>query len=170
MIDRGALVLGPRDASTYRGPHRTPLDGFAFTGRKGKDLARRYASALIAGDGVIEDLDEAIALCHEARRLGFTDVDVVVFVVPQVPQVVRGLPVIEPPPADDLELLGWDVIEPIEPWHSPIAKSHSYVVNPWGLLLDRSSAESVATRTNEQTPGDVPYVAVQVWRVMETVS
>ena len=68
MIDRGALVLALQ--GTYRGLHRTPLDGMTFTGRKGRSLAERYTRAVIAGDGVLEDLDEAIALRDQARKLG----------------------------------------------------------------------------------------------------
>ncbi len=166
MIDRGALVLAPAPQGPYRGVHRPPLDGLAFTGRKGKDLARRYVGLVVEGEGVLEDLDDAIALRDDARKMGFTDLDVVVFVVPQVPWVPKGLPVLEAPPADDLEPLGWDVFEPIEPWHSPLAgDAPSVPVNAFGLLEDRGAAEALAARTNDDSPGDEPYVTARVWRV-----
>jgi hypothetical protein len=165
MIDRGALVLAPAE-SPYRGLRRKPLDGLAWTGRKGKDLARTYAQRIVEGDGVIDDLDDAIAMRDAARAMGFGGVDVVVFAVPQTPWNPKGLPVAEPAPADDLELLGWDVIEPIEPWDSPLARpGHGEDVNAHGLLSDRSTAERLAARTEAETPGDEPWVAVRVWRV-----
>jgi hypothetical protein len=166
MIDRGALVLAPADGSSYAGLRRTPLDGLPWTGRKGKDLARRYACRIVEGDGVLEDLDEAIALRDAARAMGFPTVDVVVFAVPQTPWSPRALPVLEAPPADDLEFLGWDVIEALEPWDSPLARpGHGEVVNAHGLLDDRGRAERLAARLEAETPGDAPWVAVQVWRV-----
>ena len=73
---------------------------------------------------------------------------------------------LEAPPADDLEPLGWDVFEPIEPWHSPLAgDSPSVPVNAFGLLEDRGAAEALAARTNDDSPGDEPYVTARVWRV-----
>ena len=166
MIDRGALVLGAAEGSTYGGLRRTPLDGLAFTGRKGKDLARRYADALVDGDGVLEDLDDAIAMRDAARQMGFA-VDAVVFAVPQTAWEPRGLPVVEAPPADDLEFLGWDVIEPLEPWDSAIARTTPPGVNEHGLLRDRAEAEALAAQRNANTeePGDEPYVAARIWRV-----
>lgn len=166
MIDRGALVLAAPERGAYRGLRRRPLDGLAFTGRKGRDLARRYAQAVVEGEGVLEDLDEAIALRAEALKMGFRDVDVVVFAVPQTPWNPKALAVVEPAPAEDLEFLGWDVIEPIEPWDSPLAaESPPVPVNAFGLLDDRAGAEALAERTNATAPGDEPFVAARVWRV-----
>jgi hypothetical protein len=166
MIDRGALVLAPFVGGAYRGVYRTPLDGLAYTGRKGKELARRYAAHIVEGDGVLEDLDDAISLREEAKRMGFHDLDVVVFVVPQTPWNPKGLSVLEEPPADDLEALGWDVFEPIEPWNSPLAtEDPTWPVNAFGLLEDRGAAETLAAKLNEESPGDEPYAAARVWRV-----
>ncbi len=166
MIDRGALVLAPRAGVSYRGVNRTPLDGLAYTGRKGKELARRYAAHIVEGEGVLEDLDDAISMREEARRMGFADLDVVVFVVPQTPWAPKSLPVVEAPPADDLEALGWDVFEPIEPWCSPLAvEAPPAPVNANGLLDDRGAAEALASKLNAEAPGDEPYVAALVWRV-----
>lgn len=164
MIDRGALVLAPLEGSSYKGLRRPPLDGLAFTGRKGKELARRYVDAVVVGDGVLEDLDEAIALRDAARQMGF-EVDAVVFAVPQTPWSPRALPVVEEAPADDLDPLGWDVIEPLEPWDSPLASAPPAGVNEHGLLRDRAEAEALAARLNAEAPGDEPYVAARVWRV-----
>ena len=113
MIDRGALVLGPSPvAASYRGVHRPPLDAQAFTGRRGRELARRYADAVVAGDGVIEDLDDAITLRGEATAMGIAGLDVVVFELPQEPAPRPGaVPIAFEPPAEGLRLLGYDVIE-----------------------------------------------------------
>lgn len=166
MIDRGALVLAPSTKGAYRGVNRPPLDGLAYTGRKGKELARRYAAHIVEGDGVLEDLDDAIGMREEARRMGFTDLDVVVFVVPQTPWNPKGLPVVEAAPADDLEALGWDVFEPLEPWCSALASETPVAgANAYGLLDDRASAETLAAKLNVEAPGDEPYVAALVWRV-----
>jgi hypothetical protein len=166
MIDRGALVLAPREGSPYRGLRRTALDGLAWTGRKGKDLARRYAERLVEGDGVLDDLDDAIELRDAARAMGFADVDVVVFAVPQTDWVPRLLPVVEEAPADDLEFLGWDVVEPIEPWDSALVKDgHGATLNEHGLVAGRGAAEALAAKVEAETPGDEPWVAVRVWRV-----
>jgi hypothetical protein len=166
MIDRGALLLAPREGSPYRGLRRTPLDGLAWTGRKGKELARRYAAHIVEGDGVLDDLDDAIGMRDEARAMGFADVDVVVFAVPQTEWVPKGLPVMEEAPADDLEFLGWDVVEPIEPWDSALVKEgHGAEVNAHGLLAGRGAAETLAAKVEAATPGDEPWVAVRVWRV-----
>lgn len=166
MIDRGALVLALYEKGSYRGVHRKPLDGLAFTGRKGKELARRYAAHLVEGDGVLDDLDDAIALRDEATRMGFRDLDVVVFAVPQTPWNARALPLADDAPADDLEPLGWDVIEPIEPWHSPLAAASAPVaVNTFGLCETRGEAETLAARINAESPGDEAYVTARVWRV-----
>ena len=166
MIDRGALVLAPKAGLAYRGVNRTPLDGLAYTGRKGKELARRYAAHIVEGDGVLEDLDDAISMREEAKRMGFTDLDVVVFVVPQTPWAPKSLPVLEAPPAEDLEPLGWDVFEPLEPWCSPLAvETPPSAVNSYGLLDDRGAAETLAAKLNDESPGDEPYVTALVWRV-----
>lgn len=165
MIDRGALVLSRAPNERYRGAHRTPLDGMQFTGRKGRDLGRRYASAVVAGDGVLEDLDEAIAFMHEARELGLGALEVIVFEVPQTPFVRHSLPVIEAPPAEDLALLGWDVIEPIEPYFSPLSSGDAgQKPNDYGLLATRAEAEALAASLNRESPGDEDYVAARVWR------
>lgn len=166
MIDRGALVLAPTEGSVYQGLRRRPLDGLAWTGRKGKDLARSYAQRVVEGDGVLDDLDDAIAMRDAARAMGFAGVDVVVFAVPQVPWSPRALPVVEEAPAEDLEFLGWDVVEPMEPWDSPLAREgHGEAVNARGLLDERGAAERLAAKVEAETPGDEPWVAVRVWRV-----
>lgn len=167
MIDRGALVLAPRAGSLYRGLYRTPLDGVTFSDRRGRDVARRYAELLVEGEGVIEDLDDALALRSEAGRHGAEALDVVVFAVPQTPWVPKGLPVVEAPPADDLEPLGWDVVEPLEPWFSPLATaaSENLPLNAHGLFEDRNGAERHAAHCNETDAPEDPYVAVRVWRV-----
>lgn len=166
MIDRGALVLARTAHETYRGPHRTPLDGLEFTGRKGKDLARRYAVAVVEGEGVLEDLDEAVSLLHEARALNVGPIEAIVFEVPQTPMGRGVLPVHEPPPADDLTFLGWDVIEPMEPYFSPLAAgSAGHKVNDHGLLATRAEAESLAAKMTAGSDDETPYVACRVWSV-----
>ncbi len=166
MIDRGALVLARRGTGAYRGTRRTPLDGMAFTGRTGKQLGRRYTDAVVAGDGVMEDLDEALAVRDEARRLGL-DVEAVVFEVPQTPFVPAGpgrLPLVDAPPAEGLELLGWDVIEPIEPWDSPLAGLPPPVaINVHGLLSTRDEAEVLAAALNAAGGSDEPWVTARIW-------
>src|SRR4051794_16033813 len=115
MLDRGALVLERAEGRAYRGVHRRPLDAMPFTGRKGKTLARRYADAIVAGDGVLEDLDEALSMRDAAEAMGLHGLEVIVFEVPQEPLPgPRALPVAPTPPAEGLVLLGYDVIELIE--------------------------------------------------------
>lgn len=164
MIDRGALVVLTREGAAYRGAHRTPLDGAQFTGRKGKALGRRYTDAVIAGNGVLEDLDEAIELCREARSIGIA-CEVIVFEVPQTAYVPGALPVVDAPPAEGLSLLGWDVIEPIEPWDSPLTKSAELPagLNANGLFATRREAESFAASANASEASDEPRVAARVW-------
>src|SRR5690242_153348 len=100
MIDRGALVLGRLGTAPYRGVHRPALDAQQFTGRKGKELARRYAEVVVSGEGVIEDLDDAFSLLASAEKIGITGLEVIVFEVPQEPLPTgRSLPVAPVPPA-----------------------------------------------------------------------
>ena len=82
MIDRGALVLAHAESQRYRGARRASLDGMSLRGSGSGALKARYREAVVAGEGVVEDLDEAIDMADHARRLGAT-VDVVVFEVPQ---------------------------------------------------------------------------------------
>jgi hypothetical protein len=165
MIDRGALVLAPFAGAPYRGVYRPPLDAQHFTGRRGRDLARRYREALVAGEGVIEDLDEAVALRDAATRIGIVGLEVVVFEIPQEPAPsARALPIAPLPPAEGLVLLGYDVIEPIEPFWSPLATaSPPCPVNEHGLIARRADAEAFAQRENERGASEDVLVAVRVW-------
>ena len=166
MIDRGALVLARAAEPSYRGVHRSALDSAAFTGRKGKDLAARYRDGVVAGEGVLEDLDEAIALRDVADKIGVTGLEVIVFEVPQEPMpVARGLPLAPVPPAEELILLGWDVIEVIEPFWSPLAQpsEEAPAVNAHGLLADRATADAYARAWNAAHADEEPLVAVRVW-------
>ncbi len=163
MIDRGALVLALR--GSYRGLHRTPLDGMTFTGRKGRSLAERYTHAVIAGDGVLEDLDEAIALRNEARKLGLA-VEAVIFDIPHEPRPPSDrviLPVVDTPPVPEAVLLGWDVVEALEPWDSLLTDGKpELALNAHGLLNNRVAAETLAAGINAQAPEE-PWVPVRVW-------
>lgn len=165
MIDRGALVLGPFAAGPYRGVHRPPLDAQNLPGPSGRDLRRAYAAAIVEGDGVIEDLDQALAFQQQAERIGMRGLDVVVFERPsEPPPGGRILPIAVVPPAEGLHLLGYDVIEPIEPYWSPLAVACPPIpVNEYGLLATRADAERWARELNEQQTYDEPLVAVRVW-------
>lgn len=164
MIDRGALVLS-RGAGRYRGVYRPALDARRFTGRRGKDLVRRYRQAIVAGEGVIEDLDEAIALVREAAKLGVTDLEVVVFEVPQEPPPARGaLPIVPTPPAEGLVLLGYDVIELMEPFWSPLAQEQPLPgLNAAGLFATRADAEAFAQAYNASPEHEEDLSPVRVW-------
>lgn len=164
MIDRGALVRAPVEGSPYRGPHRPPLDAMRFTGRKGKELAREYQEAVGAAGGVLEDLDDAIAFTQRAQQMGFLQLEVIVFEVPQEPAPRAGtLPVAPTPPAEGLELLGWDVIELLEPWWSPLSKKdHTAATNSYGLFSTRKEAEDFCTEYNSKKPDDELHT-IRVW-------
>ncbi|MBI5514359.1 MAG: hypothetical protein HY909_11360 [Deltaproteobacteria bacterium] len=163
-VDRGALILCRDPTREYRGTHRTPLDGVAFRGRRGRDLGRRYAEALVDGEGVLQDLDQALALCAEATALGIPSLEVIVFEVPQRP--AGPLAVLEPPPAEGLELLGWDVFEPLEPWWSPLSSGAVEGLNACGLFARREDAEALARRLNDDGATDEPAEAVRVWKAL----
>jgi hypothetical protein len=164
MIDRGALVVTRPTGAVYRGVHRASLDATHFTGRKGKELAARYREAIVAGEGVLEDLDEAIELRNAAEKIGIVGLEVIVFEVPQEPPPPpRGLPIAPVQPAEGLVLLGWDVIEVIEPFWSPLTQPAGTAVNEHGLLADRATADGYARTWNAAHTDDDPLVAVRVW-------
>jgi hypothetical protein len=165
MIDRGALVLEMPQGGAYRGVNRPALDAQKFTGRKGRDLAQRYRDAIVAGDGVLEDLDDAIELRAAAEHIGVTGLEVIVFEVPQEPMPRPGaLPIATNPPAEGLLLLGWDVIEVLEPFWSPLASPDAgRAVNDHALFPDRTSADAFARTWNEAHADDEPVVAVRIW-------
>lgn len=162
MIDRGALLLRRGDGG-YRGPWRPPLDAVS---RGAPPALRRvvddYRAALLLGDGVLEDLDEAVALRDRARAAGATDVELVVFEAPQ-PAAPGALPVASDAPAEGLAFAGWDVIEAIEPWCSTLRDATNPLPrNAFGLLDDRAAAEAIAREANAAGPED-ELVAVRVW-------
>ncbi len=164
MIDRGALVL-ELPAEGYRGVHRRPLDAMPFTGRKGKDLGRRYTAGILEGDGVLEDLDEALSLRDAVRGIGLA-VEVVVFEVPRVDSAPGGLEVIATPPAEGLSLLGWDVFESMEPWWSPISSApRDATRNAAGLFATRREAERYldAWAADPANETDEPMVVARIW-------
>lgn len=164
MIDRGALILALADDRRYRGLHRKPFDALTFTGRRGRELGQRYAAAIVAGEGVVEDLDEALALRAAAEKIGIHDLDVIVFEVPQEPKPApRALPIAPAPPADGLEFMGYDVVEAIEPYFSPLATPDERTgSNAHGLIATREDAEVFAESLNATARED-PFVAVRVW-------
>ncbi len=171
MIDRGALILGRREGQRYRGIRRETLDGMTLRGSGSGALRARYREAVVAGEGVVEDLDEALDMADHARRLG-AEVEVVVFEVPHAQEAagvgpgsgVRGaLAVLSPPPAEGLLCLGWDLVEPIEPWWSPLSADPApdARLNPYGLFDTRAEAERFAA----VGPWDLdePLVAARIW-------
>lgn len=160
MIDRGALVLSR--VPTYQGLHRPALDAVTPRNKRGHALARRYADAVVEGEGVLEDLDEALEMRNQGRAMGL-DVDVVVFEVPQRPAAPGGLPVVAEPPAEGLRLVGWDAVEALEPWWSPFSSGGGDVArNAAGLLDDRTQCERFVAAHNAAAP-DEPLVAVRIW-------
>ncbi len=168
MIDRGALVVAiPTGGSTYRGVNRPPLDGQTFTGRRGKDLAQRYRDGLVAGEGVIEDLDEAIAVRDAAVKIGIA-VEVIVFELPQEPRPKAGsLPIAPTPPVEGLAFLGYDAIEPLEPYWSPLAVATGSMgashTNEHGLFVGRAEADSFKLTWSKTHPNDDALEVVRVW-------
>ncbi len=167
MIDRGALVLA-RDANTsYRGVHRPALDAIA-TAKRFSKLRERYRDALLRGDSVIEDLDEALAFARDARA-GSLSVDVIVFEVPQDPAPAKGaLPIAPSAPADDLDFVGWDVIELLEPWCSTLVlRGTTLERNAHGLLARRADAEQLSAEHNARPDTEDPTRAVRVWLARE---
>jgi hypothetical protein len=163
MIDRGALILARDDRHAYRGVHRPALDAIA-TGGRVRALRERYRAALLEGDSVLDDLDLALNLASDARRAGLS-VDVVIFEVPQEPSPARGaLPIAPTPPSDELILLGYDVIELLEPWCSVLVlRSTALPRNEHGLLARRADAESIANDHNAREDTEDPARAVRVW-------
>lgn len=162
MIDRGALIVA-RVEGAYRGVHRPSLDAVCPAGKAGAGLKRRYVDAVVAGDGVLEDLDEAAELLDAARAIRLGDVDLVVFEVPQEPAAAGALPVASPPPAEGLALLGWDVFEPLEPWWSAISKGREgCALNAHGLFDRRADAERLAAALNTDDAEDHVVVG-RVW-------
>jgi hypothetical protein len=170
VIDRGALVLESPVAGAYRGVCRRPLDAWIWRHKgKGRVLNERYRDSVVDGDGVIEDLDEALALRDEALKLGHPGVDVVVFEVPNGPWVPGSLPVATEAPAEGLVLLGWDVFELMEPWWSPLGKNADDVdpakLNANGLFPGRAAAEEYVARYTERCPDEEPLLAARIWLV-----
>ncbi|MBL8681283.1 MAG: hypothetical protein JNK05_19045 [Myxococcales bacterium] len=169
MIDRGALVLAVEPAHTYRGVHRPALDAVA-TAKRFSALRARYREALLNGDSVIDDLDVAHSLANEARAAGLA-VEVVVFEVPQEPAPQKGvLPIAPSPPADELALAGYDVIELLEPWCSALVlRGTTLERNARGLLSRRADAEVLAAEHNAREDTEDPVRAVRVWLAREAM-
>ncbi|TAK26518.1 MAG: hypothetical protein EPO40_20705 [Myxococcaceae bacterium] len=171
MIDRGALVLeAALQEGAYRGVCRPALDNWKWNHRgKGRALNERYRDNVLEGDGVIEDLDEALALRDEAHKLGHPGVDVIVFEVPNGPWVPGSLPVATTPPAEGMVLLGWDAFELMEPWWSPLGKGADDIdrsqLNANGLFPGRGAAEEYAARYAGLHPDEEPLVAARIWLV-----
>ncbi len=167
MIDRGALLLATAAPGTYRGAHRPPLDAWSWKKGPGRELRDRYREGVVDGEGVLEDLDEALAMRDEALRLRHPGLDVVVFEVPQGDWVPGALPIASEPPADGLTLTGWDVIELVEPFWSPLAKpapeTASETRNDAGLFETRAAAERFAQAYNAAHPDDEPLSAARIW-------
>lgn len=153
MIDRGALVLARAQPGAYRGVQREALDASAAVP---EPVRARYREGLLDGESVLEDLDEALALCAESGG-GF---EVVIFEVPQEP---GGLLALAPEaPAEGLALLGYDVVELLEPWWSAVrAGKAEGARNEHGLLARRAEAEREAQRLSEGE--DEALHAVRVW-------
>jgi hypothetical protein len=167
MIDRGALVLGRDAAHAYRGVHRPALDAIALA-KRSSSLRKRYRDALIDGDSVIDDLDLAVELAVDARKASLS-VDVIVFELPQEPAPARGvLPIAPSPPSDELVLLGYDVIELLEPWCSALVlRGTTLARNEHGLLARRADAEQLAAEHNAREDTEDPVRAVRVWLLPE---
>jgi hypothetical protein len=171
VIDRGALVLeAALTDGAYRGVCRPALDAWTWKHKgKGRQLSERYRENVLDGEGVIEDLDEALAMRDEALKLGHPGVDVVVFEVPNGPWVPGALPVATEAPAEGLVLLGWDVFELMEPWWSPLGKGADDVdrsaLNANGLYPGRAAAEAYIARYSERCPDEEPLVAARIWLV-----
>lgn len=163
MIDRGALVLARENLGSYRGVHRPALDAIAHE-KRFKKLRERYRKAILKGDSVIDDLDEALALAALAHQGGL-EVDVVVFEVPQEPKPTKGaLPIAPTPPAEDLDFVGWDVIELLEPWCSVLVQRGTQLArNEYGLIARRADAEAIADEHNARPDTEDPVRAVRVW-------
>ena len=70
---------------------------------------------------------------------------------------------VSPAPAEGLTLLGWDVLEPIEPFWSPLAAEelHAAGLNAHGLFDTRAAAESFAAAGTWDV--DEPLVAARIW-------
>jgi len=147
---------------------REALDGMPLRGSGSGALRTRYREAVVAGEGVVEDLDDALDMADHARRLGAA-VEVVVFEVPQFQEagtgtVLRGsLPVVPTAPAEGLVCLGWDLVEPIEPWWSPLATSGPVApgLNAHGLFEGRAAAEKYAAEGIWDV--DEALVAARIW-------
>lgn len=162
MIDRGALLL-LRGDGRYRGTWRAALDVGASRAHPAlRAVMTAYREALVEGDGVLEDLDEAVALRDRARAAGATEVELVVFEVPQPPPP-GALPIAAEAPAEGLTFAGWDVIEPIEPYCSALRDApESLHRNAFGLLDQRAEAESLARARNASGAEDEAHPA-RIW-------
>jgi hypothetical protein len=112
-------------------------------------------------------LPVAVAMRDEALRLRHPGLDVVVFEVPQGDWIPGALPLASDPPADGLTLTGWDVIELVEPFWSPLAKpaldSANEPRNDAGLFETRAAAERFAQAYNAAHPDDEPLAAARIW-------
>jgi hypothetical protein len=121
-----------------------------------------YREALVEGEGVLEDLDEATALLAQAREAGATEAELVVFEIPQ-PPTPGSLPLLSDVPAEGLTLAGWDVIEGIEPFCSALRDAPDPLRrNAFGLLELRADAESLARARNEAGVEDELHAA-RIW-------
>lgn len=163
MIDRGALLV-LRGTTAYRGTWRPALDAHPRAKEPAlRAVVREYREALLDGEGVLEDLDLATDLLQRAHDAGITDVELIIFEVPQ-PTPAGALPLAVEPPAEGFSLAGWDVIELIEPFCSALRDApESLRRNDFGLLTDRPSAESLARAHNATAPDD-EVVAARIWR------
>lgn len=162
MIDRGALLLLRGDAS-YRGTWRPALDHDAPHAPAAlRAVIADYREAIVEGEGVLEDLDDAVGLRDRARAAGLSRVELVVFEVPQPPPP-GALPVASEVPAEGLTFAGWDVIEPIEPWASILRDAPiSLPRNAFGLLDARADAESLA-RAHNASGAEDEVLAARIW-------
>ena len=162
MIDRGALLLLRGDGA-YRGTWRRALDAHRDARSAAlRPLVSAYREALLEGEGVLEDLDLAMEVLQGAKRAGVTEVELVVFEVPQ-PAPPGALPLAVEPPAEGLTLVGWDVIELIEPFCSALRDAQEPLRrNEFGLLSERAEAESLARARNAEEPED-EVCAARIW-------
>lgn len=162
MIDRGALIV-VRGSAAYRGTWRPALDAHPRAKEPAlREVVRAYRDALLDGEGVLEDLDLATDLLQRTHDAGITDLEIMIFEVPQ-PSPAGALPLAVEPPAEGFSLAGWDVIELIEPFCSVLRDAREALPrNDLGLLPDRASAESLARAHNAAEPDD-EAVAARIW-------
>jgi len=167
MIDRGALILAPREGSAYRGMFRPTLDGLHLTGKKARAMGKAYTDAIVAGEGALDDLDQAISLCFQATKMGIS-VEVIVFEVPQDTWDPKKLPILFNPPSEGLHLLGYDIVEGIEPYFSLLTQTVQFPLNEHGLLTQRAEAEQIAKTYNEKDNLEDSVFVTRIWALTPT--